>query len=147
MSSHREFSLEEANALVPTLHRLVSPLMVLRHEIEDALRALHRMLGGLPRELAPRDDDADDVRAAKQHVLDLLGRFETGWNEVSGLGCVVKDPEVGLVDFLGSVDGRSVWLCWKFGEEAVSHYHALDEGFADRRAIAGAEAHVHKIWS
>ncbi len=33
------------------------------------------------------------------------------------------------------VDGKLVWLCWRFDEEEVGFYHALDEGFAGRKPI------------
>ena len=51
------------------------------------------------------------------------------------MGAVLKDARMGLLDFYGYVDGKLVWLCWKFGEEAVAHYHGLDEGFSRRRPI------------
>jgi putative hydrolase of the HAD superfamily len=50
-------------------------------------------------------------------------------------GVVLRDPESGLVDFLGEVDGRRVWLCWRAGEGRVSHYHELDSGFAGRKPL------------
>jgi hypothetical protein len=28
-----------------------------------------------------------------------------------------------------------VWLCWKYGESEVSHYHALDEGYTARKEL------------
>jgi hypothetical protein len=48
---------------------------------------------------------------------------------------VLKDPRTGLLDFYGQVDGKLVWLCWRYGEDAVTHYHALDEGFGGRKPI------------
>lgn len=48
---------------------------------------------------------------------------------------VLRDPGAGLVDFLGEVEGRRVWLCWRVGEEHVAHFHELDSGFASRRPL------------
>jgi hypothetical protein len=31
-----------------------------------------------------------------------------------------------------------VWLCWRFGEDEISHYHALNEGFTARKPILPA---------
>jgi hypothetical protein len=39
------------------------------------------------------------------------------------------------VDFLGEVEGRRVWLCWRVDEERVAHFHELDAGFASRRPL------------
>ena len=59
------------------------------------------------------------------------------------MGAVLKDPRTGLVDFYGQVDGKRVWLCWKYGEDAVTHYHGLDEGFSGRKAIEPAMRSRH----
>jgi hypothetical protein len=48
---------------------------------------------------------------------------------------VTKDLALGLVDFLHVRDGREVNLCWRFGEDAVRHWHGLDEGYASRRPL------------
>jgi hypothetical protein len=51
------------------------------------------------------------------------------------MGGVIKDARSGLVDFYGRVDGQLVWLCWKIGEDEVTHYHALNEGFSARKSL------------
>ncbi|UPT76044.1 MAG: DUF2203 domain-containing protein [Elusimicrobiota bacterium] len=55
--------------------------------------------------------------------------------KVVELGAVPKGIEPALVDFPSRVDGRDVYLCWKFGEKRVSHYHPFDEGFATRKPL------------
>lgn len=50
-------------------------------------------------------------------------------------GVVLRDPHSGLVDFLGEIDGRRVWLCWRLGEERVTHFHELGSGFAGRKPL------------
>ena len=66
----------------------------------------------------------------------MLARTRRGGARFEQLGAVIKEPRQGLVDFYGRVDGRLVWLCWKYGEAEVTHYHALDEGFGGRKPIA-----------
>ena len=50
------------------------------------------------------------------------------------LGGVTKDLGLGLVDFLHLRDGREVNLCWRYGEERITHWHGLDEGYARAEA-------------
>lgn len=130
------FTIEAANALLPALTALVSRQFGRRTEIEDKLKSLSGLVGGeLPSDLTPADDDPEPVRAAKRELVTRIHEYQEGWRDVEALGAVVKDPRIGLLDFYGEVDGRAVWLCWKYGEPEVGHYHALDEGFAGRRAI------------
>jgi hypothetical protein len=51
------------------------------------------------------------------------------------MGCVLKDMDQGLVDFLTRRDGREVYLCWRYGEERVAYWHELQAGFAGRRPL------------
>jgi hypothetical protein len=48
---------------------------------------------------------------------------------------VLRDPEQGLVDFPGELEGRRVWLCWRVGEDRVANWHELDSGFAGRKPL------------
>lgn len=50
-------------------------------------------------------------------------------------GAELKDIEHGLVDFPAMLDGREVLLCWKHGEESISHYHERYEGFQFRKPL------------
>ena len=35
-------------------------------------------------------------------------------------------------------DGKVVFLCWKYGETQIAHYHDVDSGFSSRKPIEGA---------
>jgi hypothetical protein len=137
----REFTLDEANQLIPTLHKLVGNQLRMQAELEIQVAELHALCGELPRELITRDGDSQQVRDHKESLSSLLSRIDEGWNEVQELGCVVKDQRTGLVDFAGRVNGELVWLCWRFGEESIQFFHAMDEGFSGRRPIVGATRH------
>jgi hypothetical protein len=55
--------------------------------------------------------------------------------EVQEMGCLVKDLDMGLVDFPTTFRGEEVYLCWKLGEEEIAFWHGVDEGFRGRKAI------------
>ena len=78
--------------------------------------------------LPGENEHADRLR----ELADDIGRTVTRIHEP---GCVVKDLEMGLVDFYGKHEGKTVFLCWQFGEAAVIHYHALDSGFESRQRL------------
>lgn len=52
-------------------------------------------------------------------------------------GCLVKDLDMGLVDFPALLNNEEVYLCWKLGEPRIDFWHGVTEGFAGRKRISG----------
>jgi hypothetical protein len=134
----RFFTLDEANALVPTLQIEFGRIARARGEIGPVIAALGGADASMailqhPAECAP----AQDAEAARLRALaaEITGAVE----RVNELGCLVKDVDAGLVDFYALRDDEPVFLCWQFGEPAISTWHGLEEGFAGRKPIEGAE--------
>jgi len=137
------FTLEEVNALVPRLKPLVAAQMGRRSAIEERLEQLAGLLGAMPDSIQVEEHDPPHVCDLKRELASRVEKYHSVWREVEGLGAVLKDPRIGLVDFYGLMDGKLVWLCWKFGEDAVKHYHGLHEGFAARKPIEATMRHRH----
>jgi hypothetical protein len=137
------FTLEAVNALLPRLRDLMHAQMDRRGEIEKRLEELSRLLGEVPDAIQIEDADPAPVRELKRDLIDRVDRYQAAWREVEEMGAVLKDARSGLVDFYGQVDGKLVWLCWKYGEEAVTHYHGLQEGFAGRKPIESTMRQRH----
>ena len=74
-------------------------------------------------------------RADAQRLTELTEAVREALAEITEMGGATKDLALGLVDFPHVRDGREVNLCWKFGEDAVRHWHDLDEGYANRRPL------------
>ncbi|HEY8075623.1 MAG TPA: DUF2203 domain-containing protein [Labilithrix sp.] len=131
----RVFTLESVNALIPQLQQLVGKQLNRRGEIEQLLVRLGKELGDVPERIVIDPADPTDVRDLKRDLVARIEQYRSGWQEVEDLGAVLKDPRIGLLDFYGKIDGRLVWLCWKYGETECKHYHALEEGFSGRKEI------------
>lgn len=115
------FTVEQANRALPLVRRVVE-------DIVYAFRELHSL----------RDQIADslDRGTVEREIEAEAQRLEHLQSELEGVGCELKDPAVGLIDFLGQYQGREIYLCWKLGEEHVEHWHELHSGFAARRPVA-----------
>lgn len=124
MSGERVYTVEEANAMVddlrPRLARIREARAVVIHTSELVKGRVAADGGGVAGSPA-YFDAARTLRAELEHLAA---------HEV-----VLRDPSTGLVDFLGEVEGRRVWLCWRVDEERVAHFHELDAGFASRRPL------------
>jgi hypothetical protein len=55
--------------------------------------------------------------------------------QISETGCLVKDLDTGLLDFPCMYRGEEVYLCWKLGEEGISWWHRIEDGFQGRQPI------------
>jgi hypothetical protein len=137
--SQRVFTIEEVDALIPELSHRVSVQLGLGAEIEGLVRRLARETGKPVASLDPHPEEASGVRTLRAKIRECVVRYEQGWRNIQGLGAVVKDTSLGLLDFYGRLEGRLVWLCWRFGEDRLGYYHELDAGFSSRRAF-GVEA-------
>ena len=76
-------------------------------------------------------------RIAKQRVERnrLHDAVDAALERIQSTGCIVKDLEVGLLDFPARIDNQQVYLCWKLGEDRIRFYHRQDEGFAGRKPL------------
>ncbi len=132
----RFFTVEEANELVSALEIEFGRIARARAELGPLIEAL----GGADVSVgilhdgkdapAGRERDAERLRRLAGEITDAVSR-------VNELGCLVKDLDLGLVDFYAMQEGEPVFLCWQFGEPAVTHWHGVDEGYAARRPLEG----------
>jgi hypothetical protein len=132
--SDRTFTLEEAQTLLPVLESLLRAAISgknLMEETETEMQALqHRIFlnGGTHVDVVAVARRKAERAKAEQRAKDALA-------EIDSIGVQVKDLDIGLLDFPCEVEGRVVLLCWKMGEESITHWHGTDEGFAGRKRI------------
>jgi hypothetical protein len=74
-------------------------------------------------------------RARRDRVEESTREMREAIEEIQGVGGVIKDLGMGLVDFIHLRDGREVNLCWRYGEQRITHWHGLEEGFAARKPL------------
>lgn len=121
--SRRRFTLAEANRALPLVERIVTDIVRTHAEAVGLQSRVGRV--------APAEQPA-----ARRDLDRHLERLEDYVDELTELGCDLKDYTVGLIDFTGRHQGRDVCLCWKLGETKVAHWHELDAGFAGRQPAA-----------
>jgi hypothetical protein len=132
--SDRTFTLDEAQVLVPVLESLLRTAIAgkkLMEEVEAEMQALaHRIFlnGGTHVDVVPLARRKAERAKAEQRAKDAIA-------EIDSIGVQVKDLEIGLLDFPCEVEGRTVLLCWKMGEQSITHWHTPEEGFAGRKVI------------
>jgi hypothetical protein len=128
----RHFTFGEATALLPRLTELVRTLRRLRDDAVIKKARIDQFWKRLEQGEAVLSTLGDEQRA-----LDTLSdRLVSTAKEIETIGCVLRDLEIGLIDFPFRARTGSVFLCWKVGESTIQFWHGTDEGFARRKPIA-----------
>jgi len=122
-----QFTLDEANALVPWLAETFRKLELVRQEYVTLQERIS--------ELAKRSG-SDDETAQLAASAELLARqIEEAVEEILDRGIIVRDVAIGLVDFPSQREGREVYLCWIGGEERIDFWHETNRGFSHRERL------------
>ena len=120
----RMFTLAEAEELFPIVWRITRAAHA---ELEPHRRALETIAPMSP-QLKPVERNYEVI------VRRWVGKMER-------LGLVVKG--LWLVDF----DTGDGYLCWKFPELRIGHYHAYDQGFGARRRLHDVVEELDPDWA
>jgi hypothetical protein len=130
------FSVEGANKLVPQLEVLIQRLRELKEKILQKQVQIDTLLivGGVtePTTYAPSQNA---VQKDVQQLNEMIAEFNRIVDEINGLGCQLKDPDMGLVDFFHIREDKIVNLCWKSGESKFDAWHELESGFTGRKKL------------
>lgn len=120
----KTFTLLEANRTLPLVRRIAADIV----RTHSQAKRLHTQL---TRKL-PRND---------RHVLSveldaIVSKLQGFVDELAEIGVELKDYQLGLLDFVSYHQGREVYLCWKLGEERITHWHELDSGIQGRQPVS-----------
>lgn len=124
------FSVDEANQLLPAVNEILERVRVHGTELEESRQVL-----AAAGEKARSNGHAPGADTVSQTAERAAHEIRRAVQELGALGCEVKDPMRGLVDFPSLREGREVYLCWQFGEDQVAWWHERSDGFAGRQPL------------
>jgi len=61
----------------------------------------------------------DKLAAVRMEHTQLAETLKTSLDRILETGCVIKDLDVGLLDFPSVIGNEEVYLCWKLGEDRI----------------------------
>lgn len=141
--TRRAFTVDEANAALPRVRRVLEALHRQRVEAsghQDRLGILDALWGEAVER--PENPDHDEYLAHRRALAGHGAELERLIREelvARGIRFPAGGLEHGLVDFPTTLDGRWVYLCWHRGEPEVGFWHELDGGFRGRREITARQ--------
>ena len=122
----RYFTLSEANETLGAIRPLMDEVQAIRQKIlanqPEAWPAIERSAGnGGNRALSNMVQDFEKLDALVHRIQET--------------GAILKDINMGLLDFPALRQGREVYLCWQYGEEDIAYWHEVEAGYAGRQPI------------
>jgi len=134
MPDFKLFTLAEAERTLPLVRRIVEDLTAEYPRWRAAVARFDLLTGGARADWG----ETQELVAAREEVARHAERISRYLEELEAVGCVFKGFEAGLVDFCSLRDDRPIFLCWRLGEERITHWHEIDAGFGGRQPIDGA---------
>ncbi|WP_289141345.1 DUF2203 domain-containing protein [uncultured Brevibacillus sp.] len=122
------FTLEEANDLLPYIREELSFLQ----EAKRSFYSLYQQREQIKRQ-QPLDEQELFTLECRLEFMELEAQMHI--TQLISKGIQVKDIDIGLFDFPAMMGGEEILLCWRAGEDSITHYHGLHEGFAGRKRI------------
>ena len=122
------FTIQGAERLLPQIEKILSRTI----KLNKALELLESI------EIEVYEDNYEElgrITKANKQFHKLSYEFYDNIEKLEEMGCLVKDLELGIVDFYHRFEGRDIFLCWKLGEKNVRFWHEIDAGYIERKPI------------
>jgi len=123
------FTAESAQKQIPKIKKSIARLQNIKKVIE-AVSSVKIDIG---------EFNFDEIRQTetklKKDYHKLSYEFHKELERLESIGCILKDLDLGLVDFYCKFKGRDIFLCWKLGENKIKAWHEIDSGFSRRNPI------------
>ena len=122
----RLFTVEEANALLPKLRELLEDVALHRDSLREKAPHLEPILKSAGSNGGGRIGSEYGVAAYNLYLA---------IERIRELGVLLKDLDMGLLDFPHEREGRVVFLCWHPPEERIEYWHEIEAGYQGRRPL------------
>ena len=123
------FTLRSAQNQIPKIKKSLVKLQNLKKAI-DAILSVKMD----PQEVEHDEFIETNTKLSKEYHK-LSYDFHAELEKLQKVGCILKDLELGLVDFYFRLEERDVFLCWNLGEARIMAWHETDSGYASRQSI------------
>jgi hypothetical protein len=125
--AQRYFTLQEANETLKLIRPLMDEVQAIRQKIlkhqPEAWPAIQKSAGN------------GGNRVLSKLVQDFE-KFDALVHQIQATDVLIKDINLGLLDFPALKDGREVYLCWQYGEGDIAFWHEVEAGYAGRQPIS-----------
>jgi len=139
----RFFTLQQAEKVLPDVDSAIRRAIALKAQYErleterQSFSQRMTLNGGM-------QVDRGQVMEQKKSREEAAAALKLAFEKLQDFGCLIKDLDVGLIDFPTLFHGEEVYLCWKLGETGIQFWHGVNEGFRGRKPIDAGFLEHHR---
>ena len=139
----RFFTLQQAEKVLPDVASAIRDAISLKSQYERVESEWQNfsqrvsVMGGVRVDrgrMMEQKNGREEAALALKQAVDRVHEF----------GCLLKDLDIGLIDFPTLFQGEEVYLCWKLGEAGIGFWHGVNEGFRGRKPIDSGFLEHHR---
>jgi hypothetical protein len=127
------FTLDQAEAMLPQVRDELLAMQACKRRLDDLrvdfVHAAETSSGN------GHVQDEDGLGEKRRRAETLVEELNERLMRINSWGVELKGIDEGLIDFPSARDGRTVYLCWRLGEDRIGWWHELDVGFAGRQPL------------
>jgi hypothetical protein len=149
MMGYKQFSLEEARQLVPSLRDMLEQAESELGEKLELVKAANECYEQAEQQVDAlgENGDVESLRAARARFQEAIYSLSSAQNSyvsrlnhwvdrITETGVVLRDIHDGLLDFPCEENGFSYLLCWRKDEDDIGFWHLANDGFIGRKPLA-----------
>lgn len=129
------FTLQDAEELLPIVERHMEAIRASKKTLDACDAEFSSLVQriGLHGGVLVNLEEWSPKRVLREAVVEKIAEEVEA---LENLGVLVKDFNLGLVDFPSHVGEDEVLLCWKCGESHIHHWHRTTEGYLNRKPLS-----------
>lgn len=125
------FTVTQANKLLPVIKGEIIELKKVQLEFDNLWEEYHQLKDS--RLHIKSDTGRIFILECQLEFLEITAQLHL--ENIHATGAIIKGIAPALVDFPSFKGGEEILLCWKEGEEKISFYHHVKDGFDGRRPL------------
>lgn len=130
---NKTFTLNEANELLPQLKEDLLQLQQLTAQFENQYLNYQKEKVAYEQAYVAGQGSRDPFFEQESQLEFLKIEADLLIENFSRKGVLLKMINPGLIDFPAVLNGENILICWKEGEQHISHYHGWHDGFVGRK--------------
>ena len=130
------YSLSEANAMIPEVTEHLKKIFSKKEtyaKLHDEV-LMHELLTEAEKQ-AGIDFNEDHLDKDRKNLEEEVTEIGQDILSLIQTGCLIRDLEIGIVEFRGELKGELVYFFWEYGQPSIQFYRNMQDHPKEKRPL------------